>query len=1081
MTRLTAVIALFVFAAFGQSQSRTADYAIILEDAPVARMTASRADLFGAAGRAHLIKVESAQQSVLSELAMRRIPVTYSSQLLLNAIFISTDRDTAASLRGLPGVKAIVYTPPLKPTLYTALDQVGARTAWGSVGGESGAGAGIKIGIIDSGIDQNHPGLQDASLTVPAGFPKGDSNFTNKKVIVARSFLQQTPYPDPDSRNTAPDDLSPRDHEGHGTAIAMIAAGVRNMGPNGAITGVAPKAYLGNYRVMGSPGVNLAKAAGVIAALTAALQDGMDIVTVAYSEGDMWDTGPLDIDKTFCSGDPNGVCDTIATAVENAVSNGLVVLTAAGNDGNLASRSTPTLNTIHSPGTAPSAITVGAVTNSHELYQSVKATAPNPPSNLQNIKALFSDGPQIQTAFNAPLRDVSALGTNGLACSALPAGSLNGAVALVQRGTCAYSDKVNNAQNAGAIAVIVYQSPVNETPIHDWFAQDTGVPAIMIGYSDGVGLRGWANSNPTARVTLDPAFTEYGSTKDVVAAFSSRGPAIGTLGIKPELVAPGAGVYTAAQNYDPSGSIYHASRYSVVNGTSMAVGFAAGAAALVKQKNPNLTPAQIKSLLVNTANADVNSDVSPARVTDMGAGELNVTAAVNGGTAFNPAAISFGAVASGSLPINITLGISNVSGAAQTIALSVVLDARFTTSAASVRLSASTVTLSAGASTNITVTLQGTIPAAGSYQGYIAATVGSTTYRIPYLFMVSDGILDSAFPIRSPGIDRVGGTDWYMEIKAIDKAGLPLIGVPVQWSVVSGGGAVRLYDAQTAKHGVAGAIVNYGNTVGDQVFRAVVGLGGSAIPIDFYGYARPLQTIFTGGVVDAASYRLLQSPKGYAPGSYISIFGNNLSPALQGFSTGYLPYALSTVSVGFYTSSGKRVPARVAYVSGPQINVLIPWELAGETSTQMVIRVGYIPSASYTIPLATYSPGVFQYYLGGQFYAVILDSAGAVVGPANPARRGQNIHIYANGLGPVSNPPASGEASPVSPPAGLTSSLALTIGGKAASYTFAGLDPGNIGVYRIDATVPADSATGVQTVAISVDGVNSLTATAPVQ
>jgi hypothetical protein len=228
---------------------------------------------------------------------------------------------------------------------------------------------------------------------------------------------------------------------------------------------------------------------------------------------------------------------------------------------------------------------------------------------------------------------------------------------------------------------------------------------------------------------------------------------------------------------------------------------------------------------VNTANA---TGVSPSRVTDIGAGELNVAAAVGGGTAFNPAAISFGAVGASSLPMNATLTISNLSNAAQNVNLIVwALSEQPITdpSLASVRLSSSTVTLAAGASTNITVTLQGTLPAAGSYQGYISATVGSTSYRIPYLFMVSDGVLDSAFPILSPGIDQVGGTGWYMEIKAIDRAGLPLRGIPVQWSVLSGGGAISLYDAQTYNHGVAGAIVNYGNTVGDQVFRAVVGSG----------------------------------------------------------------------------------------------------------------------------------------------------------------------------------------------------------------------------------------------------------------
>ncbi len=54
----------------------------------------------------------------------------------------------------------------------------------------------------------------------------------------------------------SPDDLSPRDHMGHGTAIAMIAAGVQNTGPQGTIQGVAPKAFLGNYKVFGSPSVN---------------------------------------------------------------------------------------------------------------------------------------------------------------------------------------------------------------------------------------------------------------------------------------------------------------------------------------------------------------------------------------------------------------------------------------------------------------------------------------------------------------------------------------------------------------------------------------------------------------------------------------------------------------------------------------------------------------------------------------------------------------------------------------------------------------------------------------------------------
>src|SRR5205085_3670390 len=110
----------------------------------------------------------------------------------------------------------------------------------------------------------------------------------------------------------------------------------------------------------------------------------------------------------------------------------------------------PTLNTIHRPGVAPSAITVGALMNSHALYQSLRA-------NGQNVRALFGDGPQTARAIGGPLRDVSTLGDNGLACSALPPGSLAGAIALVQRGTCFLSDKIANSQNAGAIGAAIYQ------------------------------------------------------------------------------------------------------------------------------------------------------------------------------------------------------------------------------------------------------------------------------------------------------------------------------------------------------------------------------------------------------------------------------------------------------------------------------------------------------------------------------------------------------------------------------------------------------------------------------------------------
>ena len=107
----------------------------------------------------------------MAELKRRKVPVSSSNQLLVNAIFVSANPETAAELRQIPGVAHVVPTPPLYMDLDTALDLTNVSTAWSAVGGASNAGAGIKIGIIDSGIDQNHPGFQDPSLTPPAGFP----------------------------------------------------------------------------------------------------------------------------------------------------------------------------------------------------------------------------------------------------------------------------------------------------------------------------------------------------------------------------------------------------------------------------------------------------------------------------------------------------------------------------------------------------------------------------------------------------------------------------------------------------------------------------------------------------------------------------------------------------------------------------------------------------------------------------------------------------------------------------------------------------------------------------------------------
>ncbi|MBZ5582398.1 MAG: S8 family serine peptidase, partial [Acidobacteriia bacterium] len=1083
--------------AFGQTRSRLVTYALILQDPPIAQKSQSRAELFSARMQPQLQRIQAAQKGVLGELSRRNVGVIGTSQVLLNAIFVSTDRDTAAALLSIPGVAHVRYMPPLKPTLNTAGSLINAAQAQAlAPGGAANAGAGVKIGIIDSGIDQNHPGFQDSSLTPPSGFPKGDANFTNKKVIVARSFVEYIPWPDTpwDSRNNVPDDLTPRDHVGHGTAIAMIAAGVQNKGPLATIQGIAPKAFLGNYKVQGSPSVNDYVVSGyaTIQALQTALADGMDIVTLAYSEGDMWDSGPLDVDPG-CSFDPNNYCDPLAQAVESAVKQRMVVVTGAGNDGNLAK--VPTLNTVHSPGTAPSALTVAASTNSHALYQSVSAVSPS--GGPQNLKALLGDGPQLQSALTAPIKDA------GDGCAALS--GLTGAIALVVRtpSGCSLSDKITNAENAHAVAVVVYQSSGNQTPLSVWFwgASDTGIPALMVGNTDGLSLKSWVAANAGASVTLDPAFTESGATSHFVADFSSRGPVGGTLStgtyfeLKPELAAPGVNIYTATQKYDPTSALYNASGYVGVSGTSMAAGFAAGAAALVHQKNPNLTPAQIKSALVNTATTDISTNQdSQARVNDTGAGKLNAQAAMGAATMFDPAALSFGAIGASSLPARLTLNVSNPGGSPQTVALTV--NQRDADSNASVSVSPSSLDLAAGQTRPVTVTLQGARPNPGSYEGVIQGAVGSTTYRIPYQYLVTTGAVDSIFPVWNGGfIGGVGDTYWLIELKAIDRYGVPVVGAKVDWNAICSNGSTQnwvtggcpastggsfpkddkgfyLLDDATRNNGIAGANVNLGSQPGDQPFQATVG----SLSATFNGYARAKQAVSAGGVVDAATNQAFQA--GYAPGSYISIYGNFLSPAFQAVSTPYLPYGLSETSVAFYAANG-RFPGRIHYVSTGQINVQIPWELAGQTTAKMDIRIGYNQlAAPVDVPIGTYSPGVFS---NG---AAILDYPGnKAVTASNPAKRGQVIQMFVNGLGQVDNTPASGEPTRDAG-AGLVytkNTPTATIGGKNAHVEFSGLAPGYVGLYQVNVTVPADAPTGTQPLVISIGGVNSKGTDLPVQ
>ena len=304
MRRLAVFLLLFPCALPGVAASLTR-YVLVLND-PAAAESHGRAAM--EAARARNI---AAHTAVKTELRARNIPVAGETHTLLNAIFVSAESARIEDLESIPGVKYVARVPRFHRNLDRAEQLINVPAAWNLLGGTSNAGAGIKIGIIDTGIQASHPAFQDPNLTPPAGFPvcgiaqptQGPvpqlsldcSQFTNNKIIVARSYVPLVAQAA--AASSRPDDNSPRDRTGHGTAVAMAAAGVTNSGPADTITGVAPQAFLGSYKVFGSPGLNdYTSGDAVIAALEDAFLDGMDIAVLSLGAPAL--SGPQDTGQT---------------------------------------------------------------------------------------------------------------------------------------------------------------------------------------------------------------------------------------------------------------------------------------------------------------------------------------------------------------------------------------------------------------------------------------------------------------------------------------------------------------------------------------------------------------------------------------------------------------------------------------------------------------------------------------------------------------------------------------------------------------------------------------------------------------
>ncbi len=1037
------------------------EYAVLLDQPPVAaRFHGTERNTFAAQSLRLQVR---ARQTVLKEkLHTLGLSVTGSSDTLVNAVYVKASREQALQLGSLPGVLGVSLTTPLRRKMDRALDANGVRQAWNSVGGPSQAGTGIKIAIIDSGIDQGHPALTDPSMKAPPGFPVGDPNFTTGKVIAARSYISSLSSSDPTL--SSPDDFSPRDRVGHGTALAAIAAGVAVNAPLAAISGVAPKAWLGNYKIFGTPGIHdTSSTALLVQALEDAYTDGMDIAVLAVGTSPMTAPfyGPLDT-STACSGTqlrtyiPATACDINAYAVEHAVQAGMLVVVAAGNDG-CAGLTCPTLGTIGSPGTAPSALTVGSTTNAHLIYNQVKV-------NGTSWKGYSGNGPKFTGPFTGSLIDLSTVVTDATMCSGAPAGSLTGKIVLLARGTCAFFQKVTAAQNAGAIAVLMYDTASDAILPPSYLLNETGIPIEYVGNTAGLAIRAAVKGNPGLTITIDPTLVSTDVGTDVMAFDSSRGPALGTNGLKPEIAAVGSGIYTATQSYDPNGDVFDVSGYAAVDGTSYAAAMVAGSAALVKQAHPGYTPGQLKSALVNTSSNGVVTDADAgglARVTAIGAGKLNAAAAVTASITAQPSVVGFGLIGT-ALPSGTTVTLTN-SGAAS-VTLNLAVAARDSDSNASVTVNPANVTLGAGQSQAVTIALTGRVPNVGTYEGQINVTGGSGNFHIPYSYLVSDKKAANAYPIIGDNYFAVVSEyPVLIAFRVIDQYGAPIVNAPTSWqpsAVIDS----NYGDPATDVYGIAAAYVREGRTTSIQ---AIDGSISSTIGWEFYHFVN-FTPYISKGIFNAAT----QLSGSLAPGSYATISGVDFSSTPVIPVTGYLPLSLGVVSVTF-DAPGVSAVAPISYMSPGLINVQIPWELRGQTSATVKVRYHDMAGPTYNLPLAAASPAFFEYpdATNGALSVVAQDVNYALITSQNAATRGKFITLYANGLGPVDNTPATGQQSSGTVLGRTTSQPVVTIGGQPAQILFSGLTPQTIGLYQINVQVPAGAPTGLQTLSLSIGGV----------
>ncbi|SEE17276.1 S8 family serine peptidase [Ruania alba] len=527
--------------------------------------------------------------------------------------------DGAALMARAEGVQAVypvltVSVPPTptsteKPEMGTAVTLTGADITQSELGY---TGAGVRVGIIDTGVDYDHPDL---------GGTGEDTTFPTDRVPVGYDFVGDDYNADSGSAAYQPEprpDDDPDDCQGHGTHVAGIAGASGDPTADG-VRGVAPDVTFGAYRVFGCDGSTTSDI--MISALERALADGMDVVNMS-------------IGAAFATW-PEYPTSVASSALVDA---GVVVVASAGNSGDLGLWATG------APGTGSDVIGVA----SYDNVEFTTTSFTTEPDGGVYPYITASGGGEAPTSGTLPL----AVADAPLACEPL-AGDYTGQAVVVQRGDCSFHIKGVHAEEAGAAAMVLYNNVdglVSPTVAGD---PPVTIPVAALSLADGANLvAAIEDGSATDLAWSDEVISVPNPTAGLISDFSSYGMAA-DLSLKPDLGAPGGQIWSTVP-LEQGG-------YGSKNGTSMAAPHVAGGIALLLEARADLGPAEILDVLQNSADPtlwSLNTDVGLLEpVFRQGAGMLDIDDAILSTVRVSPGELSLGESEGG--PVSETLTVQN--------------------------------------------------------------------------------------------------------------------------------------------------------------------------------------------------------------------------------------------------------------------------------------------------------------------------------------------------------------------------------------------------------------------------------------